>query len=86
MSKSITPEFSLLISAIVVALSMVQAATVAPPSRPVAIMNAHSDLCLSPAGGGGSTTVKSSNSHVTKIRRAFGVLRSSTATWSRSPT
>src|SRR5215471_14091221 len=52
MSKSINSRVSLLISAIVAALSMVQAATVAPPSGRVAIMNAHSDLCLSPAGGG----------------------------------
>src|SRR5205085_6273357 len=37
---------------IFVALSMPAPAAAAPPSGRVAIMNAHSGLCLSPAGGG----------------------------------
>ena len=40
------------IPTIVVALSMPALAVAAPPSGRVAIMNAHSGLCLSPAGGG----------------------------------
>jgi cytolethal distending toxin subunit A len=40
------------IPTVVLALSMSGLATAAPPSGRVAIMNAHSGLCLSPAGGG----------------------------------
>ena len=54
MSESIKSKVSLLIPTIIVALSMLQTATAAPPSGRVAIMNAHSSLCLSPAGGGRS--------------------------------
>ena len=52
MIKTMKSIISLYIPAIVVALSMPALAAAAPPSGRVAIMNAHSGLCLSPAGGG----------------------------------
>ena len=52
MNKVMKSIVSLSIPAIVVALSMPALAVAAPPSGRVAIMNAHSGLCLSPAGGG----------------------------------
>jgi hypothetical protein len=61
-------------------------AVAAPPSGRVAIMNAHSGLCLSPAGGARTRMAKSSNSRAIKIHRVFGALRWWTATSSRSLT
>ena len=52
MNKTIKSIVSLSIPAIAIALSMPVLAVAAPPSGRVAIMNAHSGLCLSPAGGG----------------------------------
>jgi cytolethal distending toxin subunit A len=51
-NKTIKSIVSLSIPAIAIALSMPVLAVAAPPSGRVAIMNAHSGLCLSPAGGG----------------------------------
>jgi cytolethal distending toxin subunit A len=52
MNHAIKSMVSLSIPTILVALGMPAAAVAAPPSGRVAIMNAHSNLCLSPAGGG----------------------------------
>ena len=52
MNSTIKFIVSLSIPTIVVALSMPALAAAAPPSGRVAIMNAKSGLCLSPAGGG----------------------------------
>ena len=52
MIETMKSIISLYIPAIVVARSMPALAVAAPPSGRVAIMNAHSGLCLSPAGGG----------------------------------
>ena len=52
MNKTTKSLVSLSIPAIAIALSMPVLAAAAAPSGRVAIMNAHSGLCLSPAGGG----------------------------------
>jgi ricin-type beta-trefoil lectin protein len=51
-SNSMTKSIACLsIPAVIVALNLPTPALAAPPSGRVAIMNAHSNLCLSPAGG-----------------------------------
>jgi hypothetical protein len=50
-SMSIKSLASLAIPAVILALNLPISAAAAPPSGRVAIMNAHSNLCLSPAGG-----------------------------------
>ncbi len=52
MNKAIRSILSLSIPAMAFALTMPVLAAAAAPSGRVAIMNAHSNLCLSPAGGG----------------------------------
>jgi len=52
MNNAIRSILSLSIPAMAVALCMPVLAVAAAPSGRVAIMNAHSNLCLSPAGGG----------------------------------
>ncbi len=52
MNSTIKSFGFLSIPIIVIALIMPTLADAAPPSGRVAIMNAHSNLCLSPAGGG----------------------------------
>jgi cytolethal distending toxin subunit A len=52
MTGSIKSIVSFAIPTIIVALSLQAIATAAPPSGRVAIANAHSGLCVSPAGEG----------------------------------
>src|SRR5215472_13080699 len=72
MKKSVT---SMCIPAILIVLGTTAPVAAAPSGR-VAIMNAHSGLCLSPAGGGRDYTAKSFNSLATEMRLVFGALQS----------
>ena len=86
MNKALRSILSLLVPAMAFALTMPILSAAPAPSGRVSIMNAHSNLCLSPAGGNREKNDEMSNSRVIRIRLVFGALPSCRATLSRSRT